>query len=115
MQKNLCIDNFAFSSSYYNSLMGDVEKLSGAIVQKVHHLIKKHNELQKQYSELESKHEKNIKVINDLNIEIEELKIEKNNFIITDLLTQTEEKSEVKKKIDELVREIDKSIGLLNK
>ena len=95
--------------------MGDVEKLSGDIVQKVHHLINKHENLKKKHNELSLEHVKNIKIINELKNEIEGFKKSKNNFIITDLLTQTEEKSEVKKKIDEMVREIDKSIGLLNK
>lgn len=95
--------------------MGDVEKLSGDIVQKVQRLINKHNDLKKKHNELSLEHVKNIGIINELKKEIEELKKSKNNFIITDLLTQTEEKSEVKRKIDEMVREIDKSIGLLNK
>ena len=46
---------------------------------------------------------------------IEEYKNKRSNLVLAELVKQTEGKSDVKKRIDEMVREIDKCIGLLNK
>ncbi|MCF8369298.1 MAG: hypothetical protein K9G76_09675 [Bacteroidales bacterium] len=95
--------------------MSEVDKLTASIVSKVKTLVEQNNSLKEKYNELLSEHVKCNKIIEDQSKELEKLKNSNRNLIVTELVKQAEGKSEVKWKIEEMMREIDKSIGLLNR
>jgi chromosome segregation ATPase len=95
--------------------MENVAKMITSLEFKVKRLIEQHSELKKdlrkyqdEIQELKSTNEQNQKTINELKDKITLLKIVKS--------TETKEGAvDAKLKINEMVREIDKCIGLLNR
>ncbi|MCD4697524.1 MAG: hypothetical protein K8S16_14945 [Bacteroidales bacterium] len=95
--------------------MSEVDKLTSTIITKVHNLVKRNTKLYEKNSELLSENVKYIEIIKDQKKELEHFKNSKRNLLVTELVKQAEGKSEVKRNIEEMLREIDKSIGLLNR
>ncbi len=95
--------------------MSDIKGRLVEIEKKINHLIEKQKELLAQNSVLNKKNEELSVKLEEKEEMIRELK-DKNNYIkISQSVKQSEGTTDVKIKIDELVREIDKCIGLLNK
>ena len=95
--------------------MSDIKGRLVEIEKKINHLIEKQNNLLEQNSVLNRKNEELSVKLEEKEEMIRELK-DKNNYIkISQSVKQSEGNTDVKIKIDELVREIDKCIGLLNK
>jgi hypothetical protein len=95
--------------------MPDLDKTVAGIHMKVKQLIDLNSSLAEENLKLRNKQETIENKVKDQKIFIEQL-IEKNNYLkIAKSVKQSEGNTDVKKKIDELVREIDKCIGLLNK
>lgn len=89
------------------NIIADIERLSGNLIKERDALQAKVNELQQHQQQLMSDLEQKEKAILELEEQNQTLKIAKS-------LTGAEDKSEAKLKINELVREIDKCIALLN-
>ena len=86
----------------------EIEKKINHLIEKKQILLEQNSVLNKQYKELSLKLEEKEEMIRELK--------DKNNYIkISQSVKQSEGNTDVKIKIDELVREIDKCIGLLNK
>jgi hypothetical protein len=95
--------------------MSDLKGRLNEIEEKVRQLIGLKNTLSDQNSGLIKKNEELLDKLEEQEQMIIEL-INKNNYIkISQSVKQSEGNADVKNKIDELVREIDKCIGLLNK
>lgn len=95
--------------------MSDLQGLVDGIQVKVKKLIALNSSLTGENSQLKLRLAGLIDEIEDQKKNIEQLK-EKNNYLkIAKSVKQFEGNADIKKKIDELVREIDKCIGLLNK
>lgn len=94
--------------------MGDDNSLISNIKNKVGRLIELNNTLKQENTVLTNKQEELNKIIEKQNYLIEELKEKNRNLIISKSVKHLEGESDVKNKIDKLVREIDKCIGLLN-
>jgi predicted nuclease with TOPRIM domain len=95
--------------------MSDIKGRLVEIEKKINHLIEKQKDLLAQNSVLNKKNEELTVKLEEKEEMIRELK-DKNNYIkISQSVKQSEGNTDVKIKIDELVREIDKCIGLLNK
>lgn len=95
--------------------MSDAGKLLDDIYTKVGKMIIQQNSLIEQNTLLKKKQEELINTIENHNKLIEQLKDKNRNLKITNSIKQSEGNIDVKNRIDELVREIDKCIGLLNK
>jgi recombination DNA repair RAD52 pathway protein len=95
--------------------MGDVNGLVTDIEKKVKQLITLQSILLDQNLQLNAKNKELSDKIKEQNKIIEQLKDKDNYIKIAQSVKQSEGNTDVKKKIDELVREIDKCIGLLNK
>ncbi len=95
--------------------MSDAGKLLDGIYSKVGKMINQQNSLIEQNILLKKKQEELNNTIENHNKLIEQLKDKNRNLKITNSIKQSEGNIDVKNKIDELVREIDKCIGLLNK
>lgn len=95
--------------------MSDIKGRLAEIEKKINHLIEKQQLLVGQNSVLTKQNEElTVKLVEKEEM-IREL-IDKNNYIkISQTVKQSDGNTDVKSKIDELVREIDKCIGLLNK
>lgn len=89
------------------NIIADIERLSGNLIKERDALQAMVNELQQRQQQLMSDLEQKEKAILELEEQNQTLKIAKS-------LTGAEDKSEAKLKINELVREIDKCIALLN-
>lgn len=95
--------------------MADINGLVTGIEIKVKKLIALNRSLADENSQLKEKQVELINKAEEQKIIIEQLK-DKNNYLkIAKSVKQFEGNADVKSKIDELVREIDKCIGLLNK
>jgi regulator of replication initiation timing len=95
--------------------MSDLSGLVSGIEAKLKKLIAVNTSLASENSGLKLRQTDFIKKIEEQEKYIEHL-TEKNNYLkIAKSVKQAEGNAEIKKKIDELVREIDKCIGLLNK
>jgi hypothetical protein len=95
--------------------MNEVGELVIEIEKKIKHFIAEKNSISTQNILLIKEKEELIKKIEEQELIIKQLK-EKNSYIkISQSVKQSEGNTDVKNKIDELVREIDKCIGLLNK
>lgn len=95
--------------------MPEINELVDGIHAKVKRLIILNNDLNSENGLLKKKQTELLREIGDQKTEIENLK-EKYNFLkIAKSVKHSEGNAEIKKKIEELVREIDKCIGLLNK
>jgi len=95
--------------------MNEVNKLVNDVYKKVNKLINLQNSLRERNISLKTKHQELKQLIEDQNKEIEKLKNTNRNLVIAKTVKHTEGNSDVINKIDEIVREIDKCIGLLNK
>lgn len=95
--------------------MASADILVNDIAEKVKKLIAKHNDLIAENSELKAKQKNLLESLENQNNLIEQLKEKNRNLKIAKSVNLEEGNGEVKNKIDELVREIDKCIGLLNK
>lgn len=78
-------------------------------------LLKKQEEALEQLTLLKTKTEEQQQIINQQKITINELEERLENITISQTLATRHEVAEAKKRIGDLVREIDKCIGLLNK
>ncbi len=95
--------------------MSDVDKLVIQINDKIKKLINVKQALLIENDNLVKKQEELLQQVENKNKIIEELKNKNRNLSIADKVKQLEGNSDVKLKIDEMVREIDKCIELLNK
>ena len=95
--------------------MSDANKLVDAIRTKTGIIISKLRSMDNENRQLRQKLEESLRIIEDQNKIIEELKIKNTNLKIVKTIKQEEGNRDVKITIDELVREIDKCIRLLNK
>ena len=95
--------------------MSEVNKLVNDIDNKVRKLISLQHLLKERNIALKNKHKELKQIIENQNTEIEKLKNTNRNLVIAKSVKHTEGNSDVKNRIDEIVREIDKCIGLLNK
>jgi chromosome segregation ATPase len=95
--------------------MSEIKGRLNEIEEKIRQLIAMQNSLSGQNSLLLEKNEALLRTIEEQEKMIMQLN-DKNNYIkISQSVKQSEGNTDVKNKIDELVREIDKCIGLLNK
>ena len=95
--------------------MSEIKGRLNEIEEKIRQLIAMQNSLSGQNSLLIEKNEALLRTIEEQEKMIMQLN-DKNNYIkISQSVKQSEGNTDVKNKIDELVREIDKCIGLLNK
>ena len=95
--------------------MSEIKGRLNEIEEKIRQLIDLQNSLSGQNSLLIEKNEALLGTIEEQEKMIMQLN-DKNNYIkISQSVKQSEGNTDVKNKIDELVREIDKCIGLLNK
>jgi len=95
--------------------MSEIKGRLNEIEEKIRQLIAMQNSLSGQNSLLIEKNEALLSTIEEQEKMIMQLN-DKNNYIkISQSVKQSEGNADVKNKIDELVREIDKCIGLLNK
>ncbi len=95
--------------------MSDAGKLLDGIYTKAEKMINRQNSLIEQNTQLKKKQEELNNTIENHNKLIEQLKDKNRNLKFANSIKQSEGNIDVKNKIDELVREIDKCIGLLNK
>ncbi|RLC24769.1 MAG: hypothetical protein DRH21_04970 [Deltaproteobacteria bacterium] len=95
--------------------MASADLLVNNIAEKARKLIAKHNDLIAENNELKAKQKNLLESLENQNNLIEQLKEKNRNLKIAKSVKLEEGNGEVKNKIDELVREIDKCIGLLNK
>ncbi len=95
--------------------MSDVDKLVLRINDKIKKLINVKQTLLIENGNLVKKQEELLQQVENKNKIIEELKNKNRNLSIADKVKQLEGNSDVKLKIDDMVREIDKCIELLNK
>ncbi len=95
--------------------MSDITVMVGAIRNKVNKLVNTIRSLETENLKLKEKQAELASTIDQQNKLIEELNDRNKNALIADSITKTDGSSDVKKRIDEMVREIDKCIELLNK
>jgi sugar-specific transcriptional regulator TrmB len=96
-------------------LTNEISDLVNEIENKIRQLIDEKNSVSLNNSLLERKNEELQRKIEEKEIIIKQLKDNNNYIRISQSVKQSEGNTDVKNKIDELVREIDKCIGLLNK
>ena len=95
--------------------MNDIAAITGTIRTKVNKLITAVHSLEIENKKLKEKQEELLQTIENKNKSIAELHDNNKIALIADSIKQTEGSSDVKEQIDEMVREIDKCIELLNK
>lgn len=95
--------------------MSDVDKLVIRINEKIKNLVQERQKLLTENTNLINKQKEILQEIENRNKLIETLQNKNRNVSIADSVKQLEGSSDVKRKIDEMVREIDKCIELLNK
>ena len=95
--------------------MASADNLVNNIAEKVKKLIARHNNLMAENVELKEIQKSLKETIENQNNLIEQLKEKNRNLKIAKFVNLEEGNEDVKNKIDGLVREIDKCIGLLNK
>ena len=94
--------------------MEQAKDLVSKINEQVLELLGRHHELKSEYADLQAHSDELKKVIEKLNTEIDQLKEQIVKLKISKSLTERKDSTEVKAKVDELLREIDKCVGLLN-
>ncbi len=92
----------------------DVNELVGAIHKKTKSLIYSLNTLKNENEKLKTENVQLVQSIEKQKKIIEEFKNNNRSKLVADSIKQEEGNSDVKKQIDEMVREIDKCIELLN-
>lgn len=95
--------------------MSGVKDLIRTIRSKVNKLTNVLHVLENENKALKEKQAELLLTIENQNNTLKDLKEINNSILISDSIKQTEGNSDVKKQIDELVREIDRCIELLNK
>ena len=95
--------------------MASADKLVTGIAEKVKKLITRQHHLIEENIELKEEQKSLIETLENQKKLIEQLKEKNRNLKIATSVKLEEGNSDVKNKIDELVRDIDKCIGLLNK
>lgn len=95
--------------------MNDIAAITRTIRTKVNKLITAVHSLEIENKKLKEKQEELLQTIENKNKSIAELHDNNKIALIADSIKQTEGSSDVKEQIDEMVREIDKCIELLNK
>ena len=95
--------------------MSGVKDLIGTIRTKVNRLTNVLHSLENENKSLKEKQAELLLTIENQNNILKDLKEKNNSILISETIKQTEGNSDVKKQIDELVREIDRCIELLNK
>ena len=95
--------------------MSEVKKLIDQINTKVYRLISAKQNLLDENNKLQNKQRELLEQLEDKNKLIEELKNKNEYLAIAKNVKLTEGNSGVKRKIEEMVREVDKCIELLNK
>ena len=95
--------------------MSEVTALVGTIRSKVKKLVSTVHSLESENEKLRQKQVELLQTIENQNNLLEELQDKNKRILIADSIKQTEGSGDVKKQIDEMVREIDKCIELLNK
>jgi hypothetical protein len=95
--------------------MGEISGLLIEIEKKIRQLVTLQKSISIRNSDLIKKNEELLRVIEEKELMIMQLKNNNNYIKISQSVKQSEGNADVKNKIDELVREIDKCIGLLNK
>jgi phage shock protein A len=95
--------------------MNDLRGRLDEIEKKISQLIAKQNSVSERHSFLIKKNEELSRKIEEQNNIIQQYKDNINYIKISQSVKNSEGNADVKNKIDELVREIDKCIGLLNK
>ena len=94
--------------------MEQSKELVSKIHNKVLELLSQHHELQDKCVKFQTKNTELEDLLASKNKEIEELKEQIVKLKITRSLTDNKSSTEVNTKIDELLREVDKCLGLLN-
>ncbi|MCK4569744.1 MAG: hypothetical protein KAT76_05585 [Bacteroidales bacterium] len=94
--------------------MEQAKDLVSRINEQVLELLGRHQALKSEYAALQTQSAELLKSIEVLKTEIEKLKDQIVKLKIAKSLTDKEDSTEVKAKIEELLREIDKCVGLLN-
>jgi DNA repair exonuclease SbcCD ATPase subunit len=114
LQKTIDHHTFAKWHNLYPDFMKEVDQLISNIEQKVRKLIDLRESCEIQNKELKQTLEELTKTIEKQENTIKKLEERNNILTITKSLESLQGNVEVKNKINELVREIDKCIGLLN-
>ena len=94
--------------------MEQAKDLVSRINEQVLELLGRHQALRSERTELQRRNAELQETIEKLNIEIDQLKEQIVKLKISKSLTDKKDSNEVKAKVDELLREIDKCVGLLN-
>lgn len=105
---------FLYKFNGLSSLMEQAKDLVPRINEQVLELLGRYRSLKTECTELQAKNEELQKLFENQNKEIEELKEQIVKLKITKSLIDKEGSTEVKTKIEKLLREIDKCVGLLN-
>lgn len=92
-------------STVVPAILNNLERLE----KRLHHLVEENQNLQQAQQDLNRKNSELLHKLKEQESEIKRLKIAKT------LVSSTEDNTAVKQKVNELVREIDKCIALLNK
>jgi len=94
--------------------MEQAKDLVSRINEQVLELLGRHQALRSDRTELQTRNAELQRTIEKLNTEIDQLKEQIVKLKISKSLTDKEDSKEVKAKVDKLLREIDKCVGLLN-
>ena len=94
--------------------MEQAKDLVSRINEQVLELLGRHHAIRSERAELQTQNAELLKSIEELKTEIDQLKEQIVKLKITKSLTDKEGSTEVKAKVEELLREIDKCVGLLN-
>jgi len=94
--------------------MEQAKDLVSRINEQVLELLGQHKALRGERTELQTRNAELQEINEKLNTEIDQLKEQIVKLKISKSLTDKEDSKEVKAKVDELLREIDKCVGLLN-
>lgn len=94
--------------------MEQAKDLVSRINQQVLELLSRHRNLKSEHSGIKAQNDELKETIEKLNTEIDQLKEQIVKLKISKSLTDKKDSKEVKAKVDELLREIDNCVGLLN-
>ncbi len=94
--------------------MEQAKELVSRINEQVLELLDQHHILRGERTELQTQNAELLESIEELKTEIDQLKEQIVKLKIAKSLTDKEGSTEVKAKVEELLREIDKCVGLLN-
>ena len=94
--------------------MEQAKDLVSRINEQVLELLGRHQKLTSERSDLQTRNDQLEKITEELKTEIEHLKEQIVKLKIAKSLTDKKDSTEVKAKVEELLREIDKCVGLLN-